>query len=55
MNAWTYFVDANSICVGVSVSTVVHARKDDATKPDAEDVGRLERVFALVEEGTKVR
>ncbi|MFI5296867.1 MAG: hypothetical protein ACHREM_02120 [Polyangiales bacterium] len=55
MSAWAYFVDSKAVCIGVSVSTVVHARPSDATKPDPEDLSRLDRVFGLVEEGTKVK
>jgi hypothetical protein len=50
---WTYFLDQNR-CIGVGVTAVVREKVDDASNPDPEDMQRLERVFALVLEGTQV-
>lgn len=51
---WTYFLGA-SRCVAVGVTAVVHEKADDPNTPDPEDMQRLERVFALVVDGTSLQ
>ena len=55
VSSWGYFLDADRACVGVGVSTLVKASARDATRPDDDDLRRLDRVYALIAEATVVR
>lgn len=50
---WTYFVDRER-CIAVGVTAVVHEKADDPKSPDPDDLHRLERVFAMVSDGTVI-
>lgn len=53
LSAWSYFVDRDR-CIGVNATTMVHGKKDAPETPDPDDLQRLERVFDVVAEGTKI-
>jgi len=50
---WTYFIDGDR-CVAVGVTSLVREKQGDPNTPDAEDMLRMERVFALVADGTTI-
>lgn len=53
LSSWTYVLDRDT-CVGIGVTTVVHAKPDDPKQPDPEDMQRLDRVFDTVADGVVV-
>ncbi len=53
MSSWTYALDGTR-CYAIGVTTLVHAKADDARLPDPDDLQRLERVYAVVADGVAV-
>lgn len=52
LSSWGYVIDGDR-CVGVGVTTIVHAKDGSDATPDPEDMQRLERVFGLAIDGAQ--
>jgi hypothetical protein len=53
LSSWGYLVDGDR-CVGIGVTTIVHAKDGTPDTPDPEDMQRLEHVFELAIDGAEL-
>jgi hypothetical protein len=53
LSSWGYLLDGDR-CVGLGVTTIVHAKDGTTDTPDPEDMQRLEHVFELVIDGAEL-
>ena len=53
LSSWGYLIDGDR-CVGIGVTTIVHAKDGTDATPDPEDMQRLEHVFGLAIDGAQL-
>ncbi|MEO7092125.1 MAG: hypothetical protein ABI175_02665 [Polyangiales bacterium] len=53
LSSWGYLVDGER-CLGIGVTTIVHAKAGTDDTPDPEDMQRLEHVFGLAIDGAEL-
>ena len=53
LSSWGYLVDGDR-CVGIGVTTIVHAKDGTTDTPEPEDMQRLEQVFEVAIDGAEL-